>query len=521
MQISLMKLIYERAGAVYAWLGPKSDDSDLAMEKIADSDSLFESALLLPTRNGNAGIESHQNPREVQETQARRALSAIFVLLCRPWWSRTWILQESTAQIPTQTLLCCGDKQLQLSTFLHFTDKIRGTLIHSHALHPGFQKLLSLPFWPQLLGFLRSRQVSAGKRPLLSLVENVRYTIATDPRDKVYAMLNFALERNTNDAELSPSYTQTLRQTYTRLALWHIWRYQCLDVFAHCGRTHSVGDQMASWTPDWRQRAAHVVFPKSTVNDDPGSEPLYRASGAHMNGLQLNAPLPVDTQLLTLCGLNLCQIGRVAPRTNVQTRGFEVEDTWRPVDGSLRCPLNNITMEEVFRRTMYIDLRARFDDQQRINFERQRGGDFSWPPSEVADLEKDYPDMVNLKRNTMGRCVFYTRSSSDSQGLMGLGPHDAKVSDQVWMLQGGKVLYVLRQKAITEAVAYRSLDLSTGCSEEMVVVTGDVVYELVGECFVLGLMDGEILDMLGDEPRRPRPTPLCSMARKFRKIGLV
>lgn len=99
---------------------------------------------------------------------------------------------------------------------------------------------------------------------------------------------------------------------------------------------------------------------------------------------------------------------------------------------------------------------------------------------------------------------------------MGLGPHNAKAGDQVWMLKGGKVLYVLRQKVITEAVIYRSLDLSTGSSEEMVVAPDDVVYELVGECFVLGL-----LDMLGDEPRRPRPPPLCTMDREFRNIGLV
>lgn len=372
MQISLMKLIYERAGAVYAWLGPRSDDSDLAMEKIADSDSLFESASLLPTYNGTSRMTSHQGPRKVQETQTM-ALSAIFALLCRPWWSRTWILQESTAQMPTQTLLCCGDKQLQLSTFLRFTDKIRGTLVHPQALHLGFQKLLSLPFWPRFLAFLRGRQVSAGKRPLLSLVENVRDTTATDPRDKVSAMLNFALERNPSDSELRPDYSQTLRQTYTRLALWHIRKYQGLDVFARCGQMHGLGDHMASWTPDRRQGVAHVAFPKYTVNDDPVSEPLYSASGVHSDSLQVKAPLPVDTQHLTLCAVYLCEIGRAVPQTNAQMQGFEVEDTWRPVDGSLCCPLNNVTMEEVFRRTMYIDLKARFDDRQRINFERQRG----------------------------------------------------------------------------------------------------------------------------------------------------
>jgi hypothetical protein len=334
-------------------------------------------------------------------------------------------------------------------------------------------------------------------------------------------MLNFALERNLSDPELRSDCSQTLCRTYTRLALWHIMKYHCLDVFGHCGQTHGLVDHLPSWVADWRKEVPHVVFPKLTIHDGLGTEPLFRASGLYHDGLKFNAPLAADTQHLTLCGVKLGEIGNVRPKTNAQTRGVEVEETWRPLDGSRLCPLNKITLDEVFRRTVYTDLRARFNDQLRAIFKRQRGGDFPWPPSDVADLEKDYPDMVSLKRNTIGRCLFYTLASSDDQGLMGLGPLNTKVGDEIWMLKGGKTLYVLRRKAISEAVTYRSLDLLTGGSEEKALVPGDVVYELVGECFILGLMDGEILHMLGDEQRRPLPPPLGTMEKDFRKIGLV
>jgi hypothetical protein len=520
-QIALMKLIYERAGAVYAWLGPWADDSDLAMEKIVDSESLFQPRSRPPlAHHEGAGAPSPHVLSEVQEAQAR-TLNAIHALLCRPWWSRTWILQESTAQVPAQTLLCCGEKQVQMSTFLRFTDAIRARLVGPQSLHPGFERLLSLPFWPRFLAFLRSRESSGGKRPLLALVENVRDTTATDPRDKVYSMLNFALERNPGDPELRPDYSQTLRQTYTRLALWHIKKYQCLDVFGHCGQTNCVVNRTPSWVPDWTQGLATIVFPKFSTHDDPDSGPLFSASGAHSGGLKIHTSLPVDAQQLKLFGLKLGEIGNVLPERIAQTRGVEVEQTWRPLDKFRLCPLNNITLDEVFRATVYIDLKARFDEERRTIFKRQHGTEFPWPPNEVSNLETDYPDIVNLKRNTMGRCLFYTAAYSDGQGLMGLGPQDASVGDEVWKLKGGKVLYVLRQTTASEAVAYQSLDLSTGSSEDEALAPGDVVYKLVGECFILGLMDGKVLDVLGDEPQRPRPRPLHMMDRHLRKVGLI
>ena len=64
-------------------------------------------------------------------------------------------------------------------------------------------------------------------------------------------------------------------------------------------------------------------------------------------------------------------------------------------------------------------------------------------------------------------------------------------------------------------------DLETGEAFENPVNAGMPTYELVGEAFVLGLMDGEIIDMLGETPRRERPPPLADMDKDFRTIGLI
>jgi hypothetical protein len=47
---------------------------------------------------------------------------------------------------------------------------------------------------------------------------------------------------------------------------------------------------------------------------------------------------------------------------------------------------------------------------------------------------------------------------------------------------------------------------------------GDRFFAYMGECFMYGLMDGEILDMMGESPRSKAPSPLEGMDREFRKV---
>jgi hypothetical protein len=77
--------------------------------------------------------------------------------------------------------------------------------------------------------------------------------------------------------------------------------------------------------------------------------------------------------------------------------------------------------------------------------------------------------------------------------------------------------FILRPKAMT----IPHTNLATGEASKLPVDAGMPTYELVGEAFVLGLMDGEVIDMLGETPKRERPPPLADMDRVFRTIGLI
>ncbi|KAK4100984.1 HET-domain-containing protein, partial [Parathielavia hyrcaniae] len=69
-QVLIMRDIYEAATKVLAWLGPASDDSDLAMD-------------LVDKRRTDLILQSQS-----------RESSAFEKLCSRPYWTRVWILQE-------------------------------------------------------------------------------------------------------------------------------------------------------------------------------------------------------------------------------------------------------------------------------------------------------------------------------------------------------------------------------------------------------------------------------------------
>jgi hypothetical protein len=78
------------------------------------------------------------------------------------------------------------------------------------------------------------------------------------------------------------------------------------------------------------------------------------------------------------------------------------------------------------------------------------------------NLRRNYLQ-VAVKQTTFGRIIFWT-----AQGYLGIGPASMAEGDTVCVFFGGHVLYVLR-----------AVDLDS--------------YECIGECYVHGLMDGEVL----------------------------
>ena len=93
--------------------------------------------------------------------------------------------------------------------------------------------------------------------------------------------------------------------------------------------------------------------------------------------------------------------------------------------------------------------------------------------------------------------------------------------DELWMLKGGKMLCVLRPKRLGTSAIGGVLDATGGPHGPRNLHFQDTGYQLIGEAFMLGLMNSEILDMMGENQNREPPPPLQDMERAFKSIHLV
>ena len=177
-------------------------------------------------------------------------------------------------------------------------------------------------------------------------------------------------------------------------------------------------------------------------------------------------------------------------------------------------------MREVFRRTMYLDLHLDSADGMLYQFVRGNSMALPWEVGMGGTplTEKEQHTIIFAVSRDMYGNQFHTRPTSpSSEGLLGFCRINGQPGDELWMLKGGKVLYLLRPKPMT----IPSADLTTSEPMNLPVDVGVPTYQFVCEAFVLGLMDGEIIDMMGDTPKRERPPPLADMDREFRTIGLI
>lgn len=528
-QIQLMKLIYEQAGAVFAWLGQEENDSISAVASLR-SGEWYD--LLKPRRHDSHRIGVHDDREDefgsdADEVERQKALTAISNLMRRPWWKRIWILQEATAQAPAQTLICCGSEQLQLSKFFDFISFLqRQTLTLDERNREGLAGIFGNDHLPMLLTFGLKRRGNT-LRPLLELLENTRKLQATDARDKIYTMFPFSCEASSPECSLRVNYGQPPEQTYVEFTLRFIHQSCNLDILSQClleklvftellnndrllttvGVSHPDGSTstgsgnsvpsrkryIPSWVPDWRRGLDSNIFPKRERPDDVSSAPLFSANAS----LQLRFKLPeVDlgsVLKLKVEGLKIAKVGVV------RTEEADRRSIWEHADSDYKCPLTNLSMRDVYIRTIYTDLKSTSTESGGLTWRRAKNIDeFSWPVDSSTTESMDVPDEVVVRRHVVGRRLYSTKSMAGQNryGIVGLGPLRIEAGDELWVLSGASVPFILRPSSVKVNTNDFTLDTNTGTAEmKQHEINQSLVYEVVGETFVLGLMDGYVTEL--------------------------
>ena len=388
-----------------------------------------------------------------------KALQSVFN---RMYFMRVWVLQEFAGC--SKTTVRGGSHSMDVETFLFATMWLwRAFDPHCLVGLKGYARVLNVFHVRTTV-----REGSEGVN-LLDILVTGRETSASDPRDKVFGLVGL-LDDELVSGSIRPDYSKTVQQVYTDVAKHLIQTTNDLAVFCYGGLGNSQISELPSWVPDWsaaRKKDGVIDYmSKETFTD----EKLFKAHHGRRH------TSTIDNRLKSiLCrGLTLDRVKSVHDvkkrifRDSTHQTGVSRQDFFAPLEelGSEPDRVYEFTKElydiAYFRTlstdgTPYDSRLSRTSMWEHFPFSSKatsRGPLKGWGPDEV------WKEAVNSVRQiTTGRRMFIT-----DKGYLGLGV--AEVGDTVSILSGGSVPFVLRLNSVGH-------------------------YQLVSECYVHGVMDGE------------------------------
>lgn len=262
---------------------------------------------------GEVHEDKHVNDADI------RAIANFF---SRPWFGRTWILQEAIAS--RSAVIACGDREMPLETLGKASDKMEEMVMgarRSPYLHSNFQQFHLLN---SVIRYAKQEFYAHGE--LLFLLNNFSHCGATDDRDKVYGLLGLSKEARTKSPGgrvFTVDYDMPTIDVYKHTAQYLIETMGTLDVLrAAVGRGKVSG--LPSWVPDWTTtlvRNVHGVAHRY--------EPFSLPQQNH-DGPQKPARFSDDLSILTVQGFVVATITGVSVLPDgtpsaLETRGLNVD----------------------------------------------------------------------------------------------------------------------------------------------------------------------------------------------------
>lgn len=493
-QVKAMRHIYSRAERVLVWLGDdpygqakcmfdfirlvasvarRYKEAEVGDEELAIS---FEHEDFHNITLDVLKKETEYQLLELDSVVKPTAAMAPHLIFESPWLTRIWCVQEMV--VAHEVAVTCGYSEISWENVVTFMMWGHTQLIGGHdigELVPIFESSViyklqtarssSLGSWPHLLHHFRSWQ-------------------ATDPRDKVFALLGFSNQDN-ETIEMEIDYGKQVAEVYREAALGamkhndDLFILECVD---H-GQMYDPDSGFPSWVPRWDVQST--------------SSPLWRRririqSSSTANGLFNTNVFPSTGVSISLRGLFF---DNVAWTTSIEAFNYD----------EFSSPALQFFYEMAFAASIDYDGRSdsmdpywsgcvkafieifpcsicKVDEQERNS--KLKGVLRDFLVRFINPHKESLPSIANLPlwfhasvlRAWWGRRIFTTQN-----GYVGLGPSCMQPQDMVVVLSGGYTPFVLRPLE-------------------------DEAYAFIGACFVPEIFEVENFEMLksvgqGEEER--------------------
>ena len=479
-QVPLMKTIYTNASIVRVWLGESTEGSDEAMRIL--------------------NVLGHGNPPRLANVRIDgRALDMGDVgnlrdLLTRSWWRRIRVQQEFV--LASRLAMHCGSQCLNHETLSKFVVDIF-EIISGWDYSPYDDTVLQ-EMWKgfsNLVYFLSMRRTHDHFTHTERLPGDVQYRMSyflqslcmgrdygcANPRDSIYGLLGLAPSDLASIVD--PDYNLSIAEVFQHMAVLCILYMNSLILFSATEFRQKDQRLTPTWVPDWRQRAgAGTGRVYSSEGVAIASRRLFNACGQR----NLRFELGPDS-VVTLSGIILDHVEAMTAAATGEDK-FDgrrrIERDWRRffdyhTQGTLKLfYLGSESPESPYWRLLTYDLGRTTTGWRRCKIE-DREKYTNWASVEDVAANENARNFAR-EVHVDGVRLFFT-----ANGFVGIGPAAMEPGDSITILSGGPLPYVLRP--VPEAACLNT-------------------FELVGSCYVHGVMDGQVVHGLGkDEPPLPDP----------------
>ena len=494
-QVAAMRHIYKKAKFTVIWLGKEEQDSMLGVNFAKECCEKYRRHLA-GEKDEKAAKKPWYRLKAYEEFQTvfDPKWGAFFNLFDRAYWSRAWVVQEVV--VSSNSWVVCGDDMISWNTLLY-------ALVY----------IMTLEIW--ICEFYGSQNLSQLVAMQISLNEVVNYvkpahykvllrhraSLATDARDKIFAYYGISAHTSLRDHDIKPDYTLTTKELFTNIAVSTLraaTSLEFLDV-PRLSRDNELG--LPSWVPNWEAETSIIHSSLLQLEFKPAEESndYYRATKA-------SEFTPIIDETLTrleLSGYTVDRIVRVTNEWIVQdttgyssiskqarilqkNQGFVHE--WETVLGYFSgapYPSGEKSRTEVLWQTCVAGVFPTGKDEARKSYHKFEGRQY-WLrmiqtlhlssfilPWLIVVLIGHFLRTIGIPNpeipfRSLTSGMINRKAMETVEGYVGLVPRLAEVGDYIVLAKGGRLPLVLRPKGKE--------------------------WEFIGDCYVHGMMDGELWD---------------------------
>lgn len=463
IQVQMMGEIYRSASRVITYIGEKVDSLHPAIELATKLSKYADNHINDPP--DDRLYDQSKLPELGFPPQVDPCWSALSDLMRRPWSSRVWIAQESV--LNQNMVMVCGSISFKWS------------LLSDLALHRATPALPSL--LPTVLGLeiMATLRRTFGELTLLQALRLCRQFSCSEPRDRVYALLNIA--KDSKELDVTVDYATSVTDLYTSITAKIMLAESSLLPLSCISSDSTL--PLPSWVPNWSS---------GRISDPLGARQCYAAS----KGTAASFFLDSDQKFLSVLGAKIDMIqymtAEIAPElafpdfdTGTQWEGSKQEKAGRkwlmeqtrqmkalpsmyddPIDAFWRTLVGNVASDQ--KTEADHAYHAAFDAWLQMLYRLKKEGDelvdFGTEGSNQVENEPEllleFLNALSGHWNDRSFCI-------TTSGYFGLVPTNSSVGDSIIVLYGGRAPFILRH-----------------VSDHFV---------LVGDCYIHGLMKGEAL----------------------------